>query len=161
VAAIETRLAASDTHIRLVSRICNEFFLDSAIGVSEFFKGELLTGLVFMAILRENVRHIDHGSPEAKTYGSLSSPPADEVREPVTIYVIAKVLGLTYETARRHVKRLVDDGYCLRLERGLVVPAEVLLKPDMIRASHRNLAAFNTLLHNAVRAGVVEEVGAG
>ena len=161
VAAIETRLAASDVHIRLVSRICNEFFLDSAISCSEFFKGELLTGLVFLAILRENVRQIDHGSPEAKIYGGLDSPPMDEVREPVTIYVIAKVLGLTYETARRHVKRLVDDGYCVRLERGLVIPAEVLVKPEMLRANHRNLAAFNTLLHNAVRAGVIEEVVAG
>ena len=161
MAIVETRLAASDTHIRLVNRICTEFFLDSAISCSEFFKGELLTGLVFMAILRENVRHIDHGSPEAKAFGGLESPPTDDVREPVTIYVIAKVLGLTYETARRHVKRLVDDGYCVRLDRGLMIPAEVLLKPEMLRANQRSLSAFNTLLHNAVRAGVVEEVVAG
>ncbi len=160
MAAISARLAASDTHVRLVSRICNEFFLDSAVSCADLFKGELLTGLVFMAILRENVRHIDHASAEAKTYGGLTSPPPDEVREPVTIYVVAKVLGLTYETARRHVKRLVDDGYCVRLERGLMIPADVLLKPEMLRANERNLASFNALLHNAVRAGVVVEVGA-
>ena len=51
----------TNDHARLVSRICIEFFLDSAVTCADFFKGELVTGLVFLAILRENVRHIDHG----------------------------------------------------------------------------------------------------
>lgn len=159
MSATDNRLAASDVHVRLVGRICTEFFLDTAVSCADFFKGELLTGLVFMAILRENTRHIDHASPEAKVYGTVTSPPPDHLREPVTIYVIAKVLGLTYETARRHVKRLVDDGYCVRLDRGLMIPTEVLLRSDMIRANERNLVAFNQLLHNAARAGVIEQVG--
>ena len=74
----------------------------------------------------------------------------------MTIYVVAKTLGLTYETARRHVKRLVDDGYCVRTERGLLVPAQVLTRPEVIRANERNLANFNRLLTNSVRAGLIE-----
>ena len=156
----EHRLVASEANIRLISRISTEFFLDTAVSCAEFFKGELLTGLVFMAILRENTRHIDHASPEAKTYSAMASPPPDKLRQPVTIYVVAKVLGLTYETARRHVKRLVDEGYCVRLERGLLIPSEVLMRPEVIRANERNLKAFNDLLSNATRAGVIEWIGA-
>jgi CRP-like cAMP-binding protein len=152
---IESPVAVSDAHTRAVARICTEFFLEAAVGIADFFKGELVTALVFLAIMRENVRHIDHTPENASAYGVRTAPP-DSEREPVTIYVVAKALGLTYETARRHVKRLVEDGYCLRTERGLLVPAEVLTRPEVVRANERNLANFNRLLTNAVRAGLIE-----
>jgi len=151
----ENPVAVSDAHTRAVGRICTEFFLDAAVGSADFFKGELVTALVFLAILRENVRHIEHTPENANAYGGVHSLPPNDEREPVTIYVVAKVLGLTYETARRHVKRLVEDGYCLRTERGLLVPAEVLTRPEVVRANERNLANFNRLLTNAVRAGLI------
>jgi len=75
--------------------------------------------------------------------------------------VVAKVLGLTYETARRHVKRLVDDGLCLRLERGLLIPAEVLTRPEFMRANTRTLASFNRMLTDTHRAGIVEVTAKG
>ena len=149
-------VAVSPAHTRAVARLCTEFFLETAVGSADFFKGELVTALVFLAIMRENVRHIEHTPENAKIYGDTPSPPPDSEREPVTIYVVAKTLGLTYETARRHVKRLVDDGYCVRTERGLLVPAQVLTRPEVIRANERNLANFNRLLTNSVRAGLIE-----
>jgi hypothetical protein len=148
-------VAVSEAHTRAVGRICTEFFLETAVGSADFFKGELVTALVFLAIMRENVRHIGHTPENSRTYGGPTLPP-DSEREPVTIYVVAKVLGLTYETARRHVRRLVDDGYCLRTDKGLVVPAEVLTRPEVVRANERNLASFNRLLNNAVDAGLIE-----
>src|SRR5580704_5610327 len=116
---IESPVAVSDAHTRAVGRICTEFFLEAAVGSADFFKGELVTALVFLAIMRENVRHIEHTPENASVYGGVQAPPPNSEREPVTIYVVAKALSLTYETARRHVKRLVDDGYCVRTERGL------------------------------------------
>jgi len=158
----DSALAVSEAYARTVSRICTDFFLETAVGSADFFKGELVTALVFLAILRENVRHIDFAAQAAAANGMPIQPPTDTEREPVTIYVVAKALGLTYETARRHVKRLVDDGYCVRTERGLLVPAEVLMRPEVIRANERNLANFNRLLNNAVRSGLIEvEVKAG
>ena len=151
----EPATLVSADHARLVSRISSEYFLDSAVLCAEFFKGELVTGLVFLAILRENVRYIDHGSPEGMAHRALDAPPPNDLREPVTVYVVAKALGLTYETARRHVKRLVDDGYCLRLERGLLIPTEVLTRPEFLRANVRNLANFNRMLTDAARASVI------
>jgi len=146
----------SGEHARAVGRICTEFFLNTAVDSADFFKGELVTALVFLAIMRENVRHLDHELTQAKGQTPLRSPVPDSDREPVTIYVVAKVLGLTYETARRHVKRLVDGGYCVRMERGLLVPAEVLTRPDVMRANARNLFHFNQLLNDAMRAGLIE-----
>jgi hypothetical protein len=154
----DSAVAVSEAHTRAVARICTEFFLEAAVGTADFFKGELVTALVFLAIMRENVRHIDHTPENARAYGGVQSLPPDTEREPVTIYIVAKALGLTYETARRHVKRLVEDGYCVRTERGLVVPAEVLTRPEVVRGNERNLANFNTLLNNAVSAGLIEIV---
>ena len=151
----DSQVAVSEAHTRAVGRICTEFFLETAVGSADFFKGELVTALVFLAILRENVRHIGHTPENSRTYGGPTLPP-DSEREPVTIYVVAKALGLTYETARRHVKRLVEDGYCVRTERGLLIPTEVLRRPEVVRANERNLANFNKLLNNAVSAGLIE-----
>jgi len=145
-------LAVPHEHAAVVSRISNAFFLESAVAHADFFKGELVTALVFLAIVHENARHIEYS---AFANGRPPVSPADSEREPVTIYVIAKVLGLTYETARRHVKRLVDDGFCLRMERGLLVPDAVLARPDVVRANERSLANFNLLLNNAVNAGLI------
>jgi len=152
----DSPVVVSEAHTRAVGRICTEFFLDAAVGCADFFKGELVTALVFLAIMRENVRHIDHTPENVRAYGGVTSLPPDSEREPVTIYVVAKALGLTYETARRHVKRLVEDGYCVRTERGLVVPTDVLTRPEIVRGNERNLANFNTMLNNAAKAGLIE-----
>ena len=152
----ESPIAVSDAVTRAVSRICTEFFLEAAVGNADFFNGELVTALVFLAIMRENVRHIEHSPENTRAYGDAQSLPPDSEREPVTIYVVAKELGLTYETARRHVKRLVDDGFCIRTERGLLIPTEVLKRPEVARGNVRTLANFNRMLTNAVRAGLIE-----
>jgi hypothetical protein len=152
----DDRVAVSSAHMRAVGRICTEFFLETAVSCADFFGGELVTALVFLAILRENVRHIEHSPQNTRAYGGPQSLPPDSEREPVTIYVVAKTLGLTYETARRHVKRLVDDGYCLRTEKGLVVPTDVLMRPEIIRGNERGVASFNRLLNNAVAAGLID-----
>jgi hypothetical protein len=151
----EGQVAVSDAYTRAVGRICTEFFLETAVGSADFFKGELVTAMVFLAIMRENVRHIDHTPENTRSYGGPRTLPPDSDREPVTIYVVAKTLGLTYETARRHVKRLVDDGYCLRMDKGLLIPSDVLMRPEIVRANERSLASFNTMLNNAISAGLI------
>ena len=106
-------------------------YLLSAVGVlSELFDGDLSIGLVFLVILRE---------------GQDAAPP-------MTVYQVSKRLGLTYETARRHVNRLIRQGYCRREAGGLIIPRAVLLRPEVARAAARGGRALHRLVHGASRA---------
>ena len=61
-----------------------------------------------------------------------------ERRASVTVYAVAKDLGLSYETVRRHVKRLVEAGLCHRDVQGLTIPVQVFARSDFQRAMHKN-----------------------
>ena len=75
---------------------------------------------------------------------------------------IADMVGLPYETTRRYVQRLVAKGQCLRVAKGLIVPAATIDGPgrrDMVRANlinlkrlHRGLAAHGVGLGDPRRA---------
>ena len=115
--------------------------------LSDTFDGDLITGLVFLAVVRENMR-----SFELAPVRSPAQKP-DEMRVPVTVYTVAKALNLTYETARRHVNRLIKEGYCKRLDGGLIVSGEILVRPQMARALQRNQVGFERLLRDAASVG--------
>ena len=132
---------------RLIGRICNDYFLDTVAVLSDTFNGDLVTGLVFLAIVRENTR----GGELAPVQGAAPRP--DHLRRPVTVYTVAKGLNLTYETARRHVNRLIKEGFCTRLDGGLIVAGEILARPQMTRALERNKTHFKRLLRDAADAG--------
>jgi DNA-binding Lrp family transcriptional regulator len=82
------------------------------------FRGDLVSGLVFTAIRAANVKHVTNTAPAA-TRGILP----DSDRLPVSISAIADSMRLPYETVRRHTRKLVKDGKCVRVgRRGLMVP---------------------------------------
>jgi predicted ArsR family transcriptional regulator len=112
-----------------------DYFLETSRLFAPLMPGDTLTTLVFLTIVSRNLRHLADHSPQGREH--LASLP-DEARTPVTVYAIAKDLGLSYETVRRHVRRLVDHGVCRRGAEGMVVPAEVFLRPDFQRAQARN-----------------------
>ena len=49
----------------------------------------------------------------------------DEARRPVSAYSVSKRLSIPYETVRRHIRDLVQQGRCEAWEDGFVVPAKV------------------------------------
>jgi hypothetical protein len=127
-------------------RIGNRFFIDCATVLADYFDGDLIMGLVFVAIAEANVAHIEFDSEEALKYAALNAPPPDELRRPVTVYQVSKSLGLTYETTRRYAKKLVDGGYCEKGPHGFTVGAEVLSQPSFTRAFKRNRENFKVMI---------------
>lgn len=82
------------------------------------FDGDLMSGLVFTAIRAANVKHITNTAPAANR-GVLP----DSDRLPVSIGAISDSMRLPYETVRRHARKLVREGMCVRVGgRGLIVP---------------------------------------
>lgn len=88
------------------------------------FDGELMTGLVFTAIRAANVKHITNTAP-----GANRDILPDSDRRPVSMMAISNSMKLPYETIRRHTRKLIRQGKCVRVGRdGLIVPARVFQK---------------------------------
>lgn len=74
--------------------------------------GDVLHGIILMAIIQANT-----AAPRQSTghHDPAADAPDDSLRTPVSACAIAKQLGLPYETVRRHVARLIDEGRCARV----------------------------------------------
>lgn len=87
--------------------------------VRTYWKGDIITGLVYTAIWTANVKHIA-GTRSAGKRAVLG----DALRQPVSALAISRSLRLPYETARRHIQLLVGQKIVVRLGRdGVIVPA--------------------------------------
>lgn len=137
-------MASRDT-TRAALRISTDYFMRSLHLVGELYDGELLTGLVSMAIIQANVGHLDSAGPSE--FAGLDTAPPDSARRPASVLAVSSSLGLPYETTRRHVAKLVKAGLCQRVKGGVVVPTAVVSSPQ-----HRKVAAANlTNLHRLYR----------
>lgn len=134
---------------RAVARISSDYLLRTIHLLKEAHGGNLLDALIFQAIAQANVAHL-HG-PETLRW---SHPPSDDQRRPVSILAIATGLGLPFETTRRHVNRMIDDGRCRRDTGGVIAPAAALASNRATTAAEKNLANLKRCLRELARAGV-------
>ena len=121
---------------RAALRIGSDYFMRSLLLVGELHNGELLTGMVSLAIIQANVAHLDAAAPGE--FAGLDALPPDSARRPASVFAVSASLGLPYETTRRHVAKLVAAGLCRRVKGGVVVPAATLSSP-----AHRDMAGAN------------------
>ena len=83
-----------------------------------YWAGDVVKGLVFTAIWTANVKHL-----ASTATADVRDVLGDGHRLPVSVLAISKMLGLPYETARRHAQALVSDGLAVRVgNRGLIAP---------------------------------------
>lgn len=117
---------------RAAVRLGADYLLRSLQMLGELAGGQMVTGLISLAIVQANTGHLD-GAGAYRDSGDL---PPDSVRRPVSVLAIANSLGLPYETTRRHIDRMIQTGQCERVNGGVIVPASAL---DSTR--HRELLA--------------------
>lgn len=122
-----------------------DFVLSSLALYGEIFGGDATTMVIFFAMARASVAHVNRDNvirPEAKG-GVLP----DALRRPVSIMGISDYLGFPYETTRRHVMKLVERGLCRRVgSREFLIDAEVLSRPEfaaMARANFQRVRRFH------------------
>jgi len=132
--------ALSDAPLqRYVMRLGMDFFLRLAGVFGDLFDGNLLTGLVFLAVAQASVQH--HNQPVRRNPAAADGVFPDDMRRSVSVLGVAQFLGIPYETARRHVHLLLEAGYVERRgARGVVVPADVMRRPEIDRAVSANYA---------------------
>lgn len=119
--------------------------------------GDVVHGIILMAIIHANTATLRLSDGD-NDYDAAPGLPQDSLRTPVSVYAIAKQLGLPYETVRRHVARLMDEGRCIRVgERGgVIVPARAIgdMRQDAFIA--QSLDSLRALVADQDRIGAVQ-----
>lgn len=93
--------------------------------------GETLDCLLFSAILDANVAHVRQDPLLQRNFSAMDLPVPDELRRPISISAVANSLRLPFETVRRRIRAMAANGDCVIDARGVVVTAEILLKPEI------------------------------
>lgn len=141
---------------RQVVRLAGDFFLKTAQIITTAIDTDLVTGMIFLAIVRANVRHMLDDPELAQAYFEPGGLPPEVFRKPVSVYAIARELRLPYETARRHIGKLLAKGLCERLgDGGVVFPPEVNDRPEARQAVATNFHATVRYAQALADAGVV------
>lgn len=139
---------------RLSVRLATEYFLRSMQLLVDYVDGDLVTALVFLAIISANVSHLNADGPDGAPHADTDDVPPDAVRKPVSVLALAGSLNLPYETTRRHVAKLLQSGQCERVTGGLIVPARVLLGARHTEVMANNLTNLRRLFRALNKAGV-------
>ncbi|HEY2419088.1 MAG TPA: hypothetical protein VGH84_14285 [Steroidobacteraceae bacterium] len=140
-------------NVRAILRVGNEFFLRTVDSVASLVDDDLVKALVYTAMWTANVRHITHSVAANQQFAAFDSVPPDEMRQPVSVMAISNALRIPYETVRRYVHTLLNEGRCVRVDRkGFIVPAAVIgsvAHRNTMRASYPSLLRFVTELRRA------------
>lgn len=130
---------------RYVMRLGMDMFLRTAMSFSELFDGNLMTGLIFLATCQASVQHLNN--PVQLNPSAREGVFPDDLRRPVSVLGVAQFLGLPYETTRRHMNQLLESGYVVKVgAKGVVVPADVMRRPEIDRMVAANFSSTRTFL---------------
>jgi DNA-binding Lrp family transcriptional regulator len=114
-------------------------YLLRTVGLLAEMYGDIRTGVLAQTIVVANTAHLDTRKGEGWRYAGVDQNPPDALRRPISVGRLADSLGGSFETKRRHAQRLIDDGICIRVPGGLIVPGAVLEAPKAVSAMLANV----------------------
>lgn len=150
--AVEAEAAAPKA--RLAARLGAQYVLRALKLLADLRGGEFLPALVSVAVIVANLAPLDAAESEEPRDRTLAQAAKDAARRPVSVMSVAGSLGLPYETARRHVMRLVDEGVCARIAGGIVVTEAGLAAFGGEETIAGNMAGLKRLHRQLRRAGI-------
>jgi hypothetical protein len=118
--------------------------------------GDLLDPLLVAAILDAN-QAVLHGDPALqRLYGDDGSALPDALRRPIRVHALSLSLRLPFETVRRRIRRLAEQGVCQLFPAGAVVPHAVVTSPAYVVVQAARVARLARLEAELVAAGLIE-----
>jgi DNA-binding transcriptional ArsR family regulator len=124
------------------------FCLDCAVLITELLDEDVVPSVVFLGVLSANVGAQARAAEGAAPFTTIE-------RRHVSAYRLAHNLDLPYETARRHVARLVAKGAVARDDEGVLISPSVLAGPAADRCA-QEVWAMSTRLRVELQAhGIV------
>lgn len=106
--------------LRVAARLSNAFTLDLVkLGAHG---RDVIDPLIRTAILHANLSQLIRDPDLMRRYATLDADVPDELRRPASINAIAASLRIPFETARRRIGGLAEQGVCLITPAGVIVP---------------------------------------
>lgn len=106
---------------------------------------DLIDSLLIAAIVVTNLSGIDREAEREFIEAEVGRPVSDDLRRPISINAIAQSLRLPFETARRRIRALEQEGVVVSTPAGVYVPGAILTQPEYMQivfARHRRLGEF-------------------
>ncbi|CAN7385171.1 hypothetical protein LJR219_002343 [Phenylobacterium sp. LjRoot219] len=146
-----------DAPIRAVGRILSDYFFRTLDALHRRVP-DPLTVIVMLEVVRSSTEHFQASQAIAAMRGGWIS---DAERTPVRVAHLSRRLGIPYETTRRHVGWLVEQGICRRVGNG-VLQAAAYRENDTALSAADNLVNIRRLyrLIGALRGGEAEAASA-
>ncbi|CAN7368694.1 hypothetical protein LJR219_002185 [Phenylobacterium sp. LjRoot219] len=121
-----------DPPVRIVWRAASDYLLRMMEHLLPNFPS-LSRAFIVLGVFRLNTE----GLPDMMRGGEGILPEdhvPDAYRKPARASEVAAMLGLPHETVRRHLAALIEEGRCVRVRDGFVVPAETLARQNVVNA---------------------------
>ena len=117
---------------------------------TDIFEGDVALALVFIAAAQGCTQHLRHTTVHAVPAEGEFFP--DDLRRPISVSALARSLGLSVETTRRHVIRLVELGFAHRTQSGgVLVTSDILKRAEITSAAAVNVANVQQLVDGVSR----------
>lgn len=121
-----------DPPVRIVWRAASDYLLRMMEHLVPNFPS-LSRAFIVLAVFRLNTEAL----PDMMRGGEGVMPEdhvPDVYRKPARASEVATMLGLPHETVRRHLTALIDEGRCVRMRDGFIVPSETLARQNVVNA---------------------------
>jgi len=146
-------IASDEPPVRTVWRLIGTYMLRVAEDLGQV--GRLLDAVILFEVFRSNTEHWPP-EPMGREGTTAADLEPDRLRRPASTSALARRLGMSPETARRHVMRLAERGHLVRTDAGLVIPAEVLAQPRFQDALEANANHVHRLMSALSQLGVLQ-----
>jgi len=117
--------------------------------------GDLLDPLLTTTILDANQAPLHVDLDLQRRYGDEGSALPDELRRPISVNALSVSLRLPYETVRRRIWRLAEQGVCVVGPSGVFVPQAVVTSPPYLAVQAMRVARLAQFEADLIAAGVL------
>lgn len=139
--------------VRIVWRAASDYVLRMMEHLLPHFTS-LSRAFIVLAVVRANTDEFPDGMRGGESLDPRDFVP-DSFRRPARASDVAALLGLPHETVRRHLAALLEEGLCVRVRDGVVVPAAVLARPNVVGAWGPNFRYLARMFAELAQMGVL------
>ena len=126
---------------RLASSFFAKYSTELLGGAVQRFKISILDLAIISLVFAESTRPLREHAFLAEKYGYEDEGLPNEFRPAVSLKFIYATLGLSRETTRRRLERLVDAGYLIKTDTGYIFPQPAVGR-DFSRDFRRRLVGY-------------------
>jgi DNA-binding Lrp family transcriptional regulator len=148
--------ASEESVARIASRLSAEYVLRTFQLLIDTH-GDVRAGLLVGAINAANVSYIDALTAEGQRAAVSDGFVRDDMRRPISIDRLADSAGLPRESTRRIVQGLIDAGYCICIDGGVISPRASMARPENVRLATANVHSVREFVRKLLAFGLVEE----